>query len=100
MPHTDKKVDWIYMILYHILVVVGVIMLAMGASDLQKANPRPNDQTLIKAGISILTVAWLALVGWSGATLLSNNHRTKSGAVHRDGTLVRIPDHQQIAPHR
>jgi hypothetical protein len=98
MPHLDKKIEWIYALLFHMLVVAGVVILALGASDLQKPNPKPSDQTLIKAGISILTASWVILVGLSAGTLISNNHHAKSGTAHRDGTLVRISDSKRSLP--
>jgi len=87
IPYLNRKVEWIYILLFHLLVVAGVVMVAMGASDLQSKDPKPSDETIIKVGVSILTVSWLVLVAWSSATLVSNRH-IKTAVAHREGTVL------------
>ncbi|EPS27172.1 hypothetical protein PDE_02115 [Penicillium oxalicum 114-2] len=67
IQHLDKKMEWVSALAYHMLVVAGVALTAAGSAKLQ-AHQEPIDKAdkMVKAGISILTVAWVALVGWTG----------------------------------
>ena len=73
---TVDKRDTVFVILYHLLATTGIALVAAGASNLAKAASSTSGTlddvnraySLAGAGVGILLVAWLALVG---ATLIS-----------------------------
>lgn len=61
----NAKLEWITVLIYHVMVAGATAILAVGASALQSSSPMPSDLSKVKAGIAILTLAWVVLVGWS-----------------------------------
>ena len=83
----NKKIEWIIMLKYHMAVMAGVAILAVGSSKLQSGDTNPStDLTLVKVGIAILTVCWVALVFFAALTL---NSRARSNTeAHAESTKV------------
>ncbi len=81
--------EWIYVICYHTLVVVGIVLIAIGASAIEGSNaaPKSSDETLLKVGIVVLLVAWVVLVGWVGLSLLPSQIQYGVAGL-REGTIV------------
>lgn len=68
------------------LVIAGVALTAAGSAKLQAhQQPIDKDESIVKAGISILTVSWGVLVGWTAQSFTAQ--RATHG-VARAGTLV------------
>jgi hypothetical protein len=86
IPSLDQKLEWALSLVYHIFVVGGVALAAAGSAKLQKhQQPVEKAESIVKAGIAILTICWAALVG--GAIISFITPSTKS-AVGRGGTTV------------
>lgn len=85
-----------FYIAYHHFVIVGVILLAIGSSALQGGKPDPKDFTMVKAGISILTVSWVGLVACALLTLVMNRNTGASFALH-SASQVRLLYYQLCA---
>lgn len=83
----NHKFEWVAVIVYHFLCVAGVGILASGSSSLQGGEATPDDLTMVKAGISILTAAWVVLIAWSAITL-ARPGRHGSAALYGAGTKV------------
>lgn len=81
--------EWVSALAYHMLVVAGVALTAAGSAKLQ-AHQEPIDKAdkMVKAGISILTVAWVALVGWTGLSFYAPRGRNSQLAAA--GTVVSL----------
>lgn len=85
----DKRIEWLSVLLYHMLVVAGVALTAAGSVKLQKREqPLDKAMKLTKAGIAILAVAWGILVGWTGLSFISPRGRNSS--LTRAGHAVSI----------
>ncbi|KAJ5554877.1 hypothetical protein N7535_007320 [Penicillium sp. DV-2018c] len=75
----DKKVEWVFVLAYHMLVVAGVALTAAGSVKLQKhEQPIDKAEKITKAGIAILAVAWGVLVGWTGISFIAPRGRNSS----------------------
>ncbi|VUC33518.1 unnamed protein product [Clonostachys rosea] len=95
-PELNHKLEWLKVILYHIQVTGGIALLAVGASHLQSSpHPTVGDRSMAKAGMGILTSAWIVLAIW---IILSCRPFPRVFRVERDtgsmlliSTLVSIP---------
>lgn len=86
----DKKLEWVGVLAYHMLVVAGVALAAAGSAKLAKHEPPlDKDEKIAKAGIAILAVAWGVLVGWTGFSFTAPKGRNVS--LTRAGTVVSLP---------
>ncbi|KAJ5822848.1 hypothetical protein N7447_005188 [Penicillium robsamsonii] len=75
----DKKMEWAFVLAYHMLVVAGVALTAAGSVKLQEHNqPLDKAKNIAKAGISILAVAWGVLAGWTGFSFIAPRGRNSS----------------------
>lgn len=61
----NHKLEWLLVIVYHMAIAPGLALLISGSSALQAGTPEPSDLVLVKAGMAILTICWLALVAFS-----------------------------------
>ncbi|KAF9890657.1 hypothetical protein FE257_005788 [Aspergillus nanangensis] len=83
----DKKMEWVSVLAYHMLVVAGVALTAAGSAKLQThQQPIDKAEKITKVGISILTVAWGFLAGWTGLSFLAPRGRNSS--ITRAGTVL------------
>lgn len=74
---------------YHMVVVGAVALLASGASSMEGQSPQTSGFDLVKAGISLLTVSWVALVFWAVITMfLVQVKQDKAGFLFRGGLKV------------
>ncbi|KAJ5295487.1 hypothetical protein N7508_010308 [Penicillium antarcticum] len=75
----DKKMEWVSVLAYHMLVVAGVALTAAGSAKLQEhEQPLDKAEKITEAGISILAVAWVILVGWTGFSFMAPRGRNSS----------------------
>ena len=74
----NSKVEWIKVILFHLLVTIGVALSAVGASGLQSGDPSPTDSTFMKVGSAILTTAWVILSVWTIVSIWSSTRLRKT----------------------
>ena len=82
----NQKLEWAFALFYHIFVVGGVALTAAGSAKLQShEEPAEKAEKIVKAGIAILTVCWVALVAATAITLIAP---TKKSATRRAGTIV------------
>ncbi|KAF7715290.1 Uncharacterized protein PECH_007298 [Penicillium ucsense] len=87
IQHIDQKLEWVAVLAYHMLVVAGVALTAAGSVKLQQHQaPTDKAENIVKAGISILVVAWGVLVGWAGLSFLAPRGRTSQLA--KAGTIL------------
>ncbi|THC93877.1 hypothetical protein EYZ11_006629 [Aspergillus tanneri] len=83
----DKKMEWVSVLAYHMLVVAGVALTAAGSAKLQgHEQPLDKAEKIVKAGISILAVAWGFLVGWTAFSFIAPRGRNSS--LTRAGTVL------------
>ncbi|GIJ92532.1 hypothetical protein Asppvi_001810 [Aspergillus pseudoviridinutans] len=83
----DKKMEWVSVLAYHMLVVAGVALTAAGSAQLQEhKQPIDKAEKIAKAGISILAVAWGILVAWTGFSFTAPRGRNFS--LTRAGTVL------------
>ncbi|KAJ9398044.1 hypothetical protein DTO282F9_4954 [Paecilomyces variotii] len=82
----DAKLEQVLGLLFHMLVIAGVALTAAGSAKLQAHQQSiDKDESIVKAGISILTVSWGVLVGWTAQSFTAQ--RATHG-VARAGTLL------------
>lgn len=87
IQNLNQKQEWAFAFFYHISVVVGVALTAAGSAKLQHhEQPMEKNQKLVKAGMSILTVTWVILVGWAGLSFAAP--KAKSTDIVRAGNVV------------
>ncbi|KAH6668208.1 hypothetical protein B0J14DRAFT_600067 [Halenospora varia] len=63
--NSNKKLEWLAVLSYHLLVVTALALVASGASALSTSTSTPppaSKLTLLKTGVVILLLAWLVLV--------------------------------------
>ncbi|KAJ6189014.1 hypothetical protein N7519_003922 [Penicillium mononematosum] len=81
----DKKMQWVSVLAYHMLVVAGVALTAAGSSKLQEHEQPLKAEKISRAGISIMVIAWGILVGWTGFSFVGpwgrNSSLTRAGNV-------------------
>ncbi|GFF74390.1 hypothetical protein CNMCM6936_000548 [Aspergillus lentulus] len=83
----DKKMEWVSVLAYHMLVVAGVALTAAGSAKLQEhEQPLDKAEKIAKAGIAILAVAWVILVAWTSFSLVASRGRNSS--LTRAGTVL------------
>ncbi|KAL4888818.1 integral membrane protein [Aspergillus ambiguus] len=83
----DKKMEWVSVLAYHMVVVAGVALTAAGSAKLQKhEQPIDKAEKIAKAGISILAVSWAVLVAWTGFSFIAPRGRNSS--LTRAGTIL------------
>ncbi|CAG8898776.1 unnamed protein product [Penicillium egyptiacum] len=83
----DKKMEWVSVLAYHMLVVAGVALTAAGSAKLQEhEKPLDKAENIVKAGISILAVAWGILAGRTGFSFIASRGRNSS--LTRAGTVL------------
>ncbi|KAL1882533.1 hypothetical protein Plec18167_002949 [Paecilomyces lecythidis] len=82
----DAKIEQVLSLLFHMLVVAGVALTAAGSAKLEHhQQPIDKDESIVKAGIALLTVSWGVLAGWTAQSF------TAPRATHnvaRAGTLL------------
>ncbi|KAJ6783047.1 hypothetical protein PWT90_01869 [Aphanocladium album] len=81
----DAKLEWAVVVGFHVLIAGATAILAVGASALQSSSPMPSDLTKVKVGITILTIGWVILVGWSVLSWIrrSNSQRPETSRAGR-----------------
>lgn len=72
----SKKKGYAASILYHIIVVTGVALYAVGRSKAASNPPEPNGKVLGDVGVIILLVAWIMLAVASMAVWQRADHKT------------------------
>jgi hypothetical protein len=58
--------SWVIVVLYHLLVLGGITLYAIGASDASKQDKASTGETMAKAGIIVLLLLWLVMCGFFG----------------------------------
>ncbi|KAJ5316744.1 hypothetical protein PENANT_c016G11537 [Penicillium antarcticum] len=82
----DQKLEWALSLFYHIFVIGGVALTAAGSAKLQKhQQPIEKAENIVKAGISILTICWAALVGGTFISFVTPARKSAGG---RAGTTL------------
>lgn len=95
----DKKVEWTVVLLFHGIATTGVAILAIGVSNLDSSNVKPSDistdDSLVKAGIALLTLSWaiVAIVSVWALAHPAKSQKSKSSIVA--GTRVSV-SHDRI----
>ncbi|RAH49018.1 uncharacterized protein BO95DRAFT_355188 [Aspergillus brunneoviolaceus CBS 621.78] len=84
----NKRTEWTFMALIHVLVATGVAMVGVGAGGLLGDTPQPNDLSNIKVGMVLLEVAWGVLALW-GLWTRWNGRGAPASLAGREGWLVR-----------
>jgi hypothetical protein len=90
----DKKVEWTVVLLFHGIATTGVAILAIGVSNLDSSNVKlsdiSTDDSLVKAGIALLTLSWaiVAIVSVWALAHPAKSQRPKSSIVA--GTRVSV----------
>ncbi|KAK6001685.1 hypothetical protein QM012_002175 [Aureobasidium pullulans] len=60
--HIDLKLEWIVVLVVHMIVGAGVALTAVGISGISSTNSSANDMTFIKAGVALLTFSWVFIL--------------------------------------
>ncbi|KAF3012677.1 hypothetical protein E8E15_001073 [Penicillium rubens] len=84
----DKKMEWVSVLAYHMLVIAGVALTAAGSSKLQEHEEPLKAEKISRAGISIMVVAWGFLVGWTGFSFVGPRGRNSS--LTRAGNILLV----------
>ncbi|KAJ5201442.1 uncharacterized protein N7498_006105 [Penicillium cinerascens] len=83
------KVEWLSVLAYQMLIIAGVAITAADSAKLQEHKQLLDKaETITRAGISILAVAWGFLVGWTGFSFIAPRGRNSS--LTRAGKVVSI----------
>lgn len=86
---------WTVTVLFHILVTTGVVIVASGASSLQSSDVKSadasTDASLVKVGISLLTLSWAIIAIASVLTLARPAKSPMSKSTAAAGTKVSLP---------
>ncbi|RAH73370.1 uncharacterized protein BO66DRAFT_220582 [Aspergillus aculeatinus CBS 121060] len=83
----NKRTEWTFMALIHVLVATGVAMVGAGAGGLLGDTPKPNDLSNIKVGMVLLEVAWGVLALW-GLWTRCDGRGAPAGLIGREGWLL------------
>lgn len=81
-------------LLFHVIATTGVAILAIGVSNLDSSNVKPSDvstdDSLMKAGIALLTLSWaiVAIVSVWAVSHPAKSQKSKSSIVA--GTRVSV----------
>lgn len=78
--------------MFHMLVVVATALIASGGSALQKAEPDASAAALLKAGMGVILLAWLLLVGWIVLTVVRGDRRQSGQSTHVGLTVSFQPE--------
>ncbi|KAK1147797.1 hypothetical protein N8T08_000310 [Aspergillus melleus] len=82
----DRRLEAVFDFFFHMLVAAGVILTAIASSKLQHhEQPIEKAERKVKAGMAILTISWVVLVGWTGLAFLAPR---RTSPVVRQGTLL------------
>lgn len=84
----NKKIGWLLVLLFKLLVLAALGLLAAGGSSLQSADAKPSDFTLVKVGIAIMFVSWVMLCAWTVQTMMQAGRRQVDASSLRTGRLV------------
>ncbi|KAG2420409.1 hypothetical protein HFD88_005210 [Aspergillus terreus] len=83
----DKKMEWVFVLAYHMLVVAGVALTAAGSAKLQQhEQPLDKAERMAKVGIAILAAAWGGLAGWTAFSFIIP--RGGNSSLARAGTVL------------
>ena len=89
LPARSRKIEWIFIILFHILISSGLGVLASGASALQNGGDiGGTNGLLIKVGVLCMDLGWVILVCWGIASLLQIGKKDGKGDRWKYGTIV------------
>lgn len=84
-----KKLGLASILLYHLLVVGGTAIYAIGASDAAKPSQENHSKGLWDAGVIVLTLLWLGLCGVFG--FMARWHRRDASRALFSSILVSLP---------
>ncbi|KAL1848004.1 hypothetical protein VTK73DRAFT_10217 [Phialemonium thermophilum] len=84
----NKSLELTLFVFYHAAVLAGVALVAAGGSSLSSDHPKPNASKLVKAGIAILTVCWVALCAWVVSSVRPPRHVRAAATAAREGTVL------------
>lgn len=79
------------MLLFKIFVLGGLGLLVAGSSALQGTNATESDFTLVKVGISIITISWVILSIWTVLTLSHKGGEVDHSAARAGKQVRTIP---------
>lgn len=86
-PHTNRKLEFLVGMQYHMLVVVSLVLVIVGIVQFEEKKTTKTTKDLLKAGIALVMLNWVllnlgALVSWRSRKVI----RTSPG--YNNGTKV------------
>ncbi|KZF24327.1 hypothetical protein L228DRAFT_281412 [Xylona heveae TC161] len=85
-----RGLEWFLVIQFHLIVAVGIALIASRGSSLVSGQFTSTDKALIYAGLAIIDFAWILLCCWALFSLRMRSRREISNAVHQAGTMLLI----------
>lgn len=80
--------EWVLVIQYHLLVAVGIIIVASRAGALSGGTRKQIDQTLLDVGFAIIDLCWVLLTLWTCVSPRPHGKRPHSKESYELGTKV------------
>ncbi|KAJ0423937.1 hypothetical protein BJY00DRAFT_320993 [Aspergillus carlsbadensis] len=99
-PSLNRKPEYTFMAVFHVLVATAVAMVGVGAGGLVSDHPKDSDLTDVKVGMALLEAAWALLVLWGIWSLRdgdgvretgSKTQGVKEGSILVRATLIALP---------
>ena len=88
----NQKIEWILVLIIHLLVATGVALIGVGSSALRSTtssiSSNSSDHVLAEAGMYILLVSWVALSLWTATSLLFRQRRNLPLAARKTSLKV------------
>lgn len=94
MELPNQRIEWVLVLLIHLLVATGVTLIGVGSSALKSTTSsipsNSSDHVLAEVGMYILLVSWVSISIWTVTSLLSRQQRRYSAPAARKTSLMVI----------
>lgn len=86
----NKKVEWLLVIQYHLLVATAIALVIVGIVNLSEGKATSTTDDLIEAGAAIILLCWVLLVFVSFWSLHSSKRGQLRSQLHVNGSKVSL----------
>ncbi|PLB47570.1 hypothetical protein P170DRAFT_426812 [Aspergillus steynii IBT 23096] len=81
----NRRLEGVFDFFFHMLVAAGVVLTAIASAKLQRHENVEKAERQVKAGMAILAIAWVFLVGWTAMSFMGARRTTP---VVKEGTVL------------